>query len=360
MGQHVSIFLPNLTGGGAERVALASAKDLAEKGHAVDLVLVEARGDLLPLVPKGVRVVDLGAHRIIAALPKLVRYLERERPDAVHAHMWPLTVVAIMAHRLARSAARLVVTDHVAYSRQYLSAAQMLLLRKTVRLFYPLADHRTVVSKAAAAAIADLSGLSPDRFDVIYNPISPPKRIAGNARVDRLWGGKGPRIITVGNLKEMKNHALLLDAFARLTDKDARLMILGQGPLLPALERQAAALGIADRVVFPGFALDPWPFLASADLFVLSSDYEGFGLVLAEALYAGLNAVSTDCIAGPREILDGGRFGRLVPCNDARALAAAMEAALADPRQPERQRARAIEISGPATTARYAELLTAS
>ena len=355
----VAIFLPNLGGGGAERVALASAEDLARRGHQVELVLVAATGDLIPLVPEGVRVVDLKAHRIVAALSPLARYLREEQPDALHAVMWPVTIIAIMAHRLARSSARLVVSDQVALSRQVTGGLQRRLLEWTTRLLYPLADVRIACSKVAADDLARLSGVPRDRIEVIYNPISPPARIASNARVEALWHGKGPRLITVGNLKDQKNHALLLRAFARLGDGTARLMILGQGPLRPNLEALAAELGIGERVLFAGFTVDPWPYLASADLFVLSSDYEGFPLVLAEAMHAGLKVVSTDCISGPAELLDGGRFGRLVPCGDADALAKAIEQALAEPADPERMRARAVDMAGPAMVARYAELLSA-
>lgn len=357
--KRIAIFLPNLGGGGAERVALASATDIAERGHQVDLVLIEARGDLLPLVPEGVRVVDLKAHRIVAALPRLARYLRAERPDALHAVMWPVTVIAIMAHRLVRSAAKLVVSDQVALSRQVVGGFQRRLLEWTTRFLYPLADIRIACSKAAADDLAQLSRIPRDRFEVIYNPISPPARIASNANVEALWKGKGPRIITVGNLKGQKNHALLFRAFARLADPAARLMILGQGPLRPSLEQLAGELGIAERVLFVGFAVDPWPYFASADLFVLSSDYEGFPLVLAEAMRAGLKVVSTDCVSGPAELLDGGRYGRLVPCGDADALAQGIEQALNEPADAKRMRARAVEMAGPAMIARYAELLSA-
>lgn len=356
--KRIAIFLPNLGGGGAERVALVTATDLAERGHQVDLVLVEASGDLLPLVPKSVRVIDLKAPRIIAALPLLARYLREERPDTLHAVMWPVTIVGIMAHKLARSPAKLIVSDHTALSRQITGGLQRRLLEWTTRFLYPLADVRTSCSNAAADDLARLSGIRRDRIDVVYNPITPPRRIASNAHVEALWNSKGPRIITVGSLKPAKNHALLLDAFARVPAKDAMLMILGEGPLRLSLERRAAELGIADRVVMPGFAVDPWPFLASADLFVLSSDYEGFPLVLAEAMHAGLKVVSTDCISGPSEMLERGRWGRLVPCGDATALAAAIDAALAEPADPAGMRERAIAIAGPATIQRYSELLT--
>lgn len=202
-------------GGGAERVALTIAADLAGRGHQVDLVLVQAKGDLLALVPKGVRVIDLHAPRIILALPKLTRYLRDERPDTLHAHMWPVTVVGIMAHRLARSNARLVVSEHTFLSRHMSSHVQALKLRWTTRLFYPLADARTMCSEAAADDLAQISGMERGRIDVVYNPVQAPARIAPSAEADAAWGWPGPRIITVGSLKAVKNHALLIDAFAR-------------------------------------------------------------------------------------------------------------------------------------------------
>ena len=124
-----------------------------------------------------------------------------------------------------------------------------------------------------------------------------------------------------------------------------------------SLEALAAELGIADRVLLPGFDRDPWPYLASADLFVLSSDYEGFPLVLVEAMYAGLKVVSTDCQSGPSEILCEGRYGRLVPCGDTDALARAMEMALAEPGDPAGVRERAAAMTGPGLMARYSDLV---
>ena len=353
----IAIFLPNLGGGGAERVALASAKDLADRGHRVDLVLVQAKGDLIPLVPKNVRIVDLNSHRLIASLPPLVRYLHEERPDTLHAVMWPVTVIAVMAHRLAKSNAKLAVSDQVALSRQVTSGMQRRLLEWTTRIFYPLADVRIVCSHEAADDLARLSGIDRDRFEVIYNPISPPRRIASTPQVEALWGDSSARILTVGSLKEQKNHALLLRALASVADRKAKLMILGEGHLRPALEWQAEELGIADRVLLPGFSVDPWPYLASADLFVLSSDYEGFPLALAEGMYAGLRIVSTDCKSGPAEMTDHGRFGRLVPCGDAEALAKAIDQALKEPPRPEEMRSQADLVAGAAMIQRYSELL---
>jgi glycosyltransferase involved in cell wall biosynthesis len=347
-----------MAGGGAERVALAGIIDLLERGHEVDLVLVRAEGALLPLIPPQVQVFDLRAPRIVASLLPLARYLRKRKPDAVHALMWPVTIVAILAHRLARSRARLLVSDHVAHSKMIQSPRERALFRWTTRWLYPAADFRIVVSADAADDLATFSGIPRDRFEVIYNPISPPAAIATNPQVERLWGDCDQRIITVGALKEQKNHALLLRAFAQINSfPKSKLMILGEGQLRPKLEGLARELGIADRVLMPGFAIDPWPYLASADLFVLSSDYEGFGIALVEAMYAGLRVVSTDCRSGPREILDGGRYGKLVPTGDSAALADAIDQALAEPAQPDRMREQAEVMTGPSKLARYAALL---
>lgn len=355
----VALFLPNLGGGGAERVALICANDLIAHGNEVDVVLARQGGELLPLLSPKVRVVELKAQRLIRSVLPLARYLREERPDALHAHMWPATVIAIMAHRLARSSARLIVSDHVAYSSPFLSARQMRWLRRTTKLLYPLADRRVAVSRRAAEDLGEISGLGRERFDVVFNPVVPPDRIASNPAVESLWGGAGKRIITVGSLKPVKNHALLIRAFARLGNDNARLMILGDGPERRRLEKLADELVVRDRVLMPGFVLNPWPYLASANLFALSSDYEGLPLVIAEAMYAGLNIVSTDCVSGPAEMLDGGKFGRLVPCNDEAALAAAISDALAEAPDPDRMRRRAEAISGEASLAEHRRLVNA-
>jgi glycosyltransferase involved in cell wall biosynthesis len=357
--KRVALFLPDLGGGGAERVVLAQARELVRRGHRVDLILVREGGALLELLPAEVNVIAFRRRRIFSAILPLAGYLRSVRPDALHAVMWPSTVIAVVAHILARSRARLMVSDQVTLSQQVRDARQLAALRWTTRLFYPRADYRVTCSIQAANDLAPLARIPRRSIEVITNPIEAPAKIATTPAVEQMWGSGRPRIVTVGSLKAQKNHALLLQAFARLDGHPAaRLMIVGEGQLRPELEALAQELGIADRVAMPGFFLDPWPFLASADLFVLSSDYEGFPLVLAEAMRAGLRVVSTDCISGPAELTDNGRYGRLVPCGDPDALAKAIAAALAEPPQPKRQRNRAIAMAGPAQIARYCDLLT--
>jgi glycosyltransferase involved in cell wall biosynthesis len=273
--------------------------------------------------------------------------------------MWPLTIAAIIARLSARSTSRLVVSDHVHLSSQYgASRRTMLALKWSVRLLYPLADARLVVSRGVATDLGRLSGLSFNRFEVIYNPLPQLESVRGSTDAT-LWGNEGARIISLGTLKAQKNHKLLIDAFARVRrGRKAKLMIVGEGALRRELLELAGRLGVAEDVLLPGFVLNPTALLSSASLFVLSSDYEGFGNVLVEAMRAGVPVVSTDCPSGPAEILDGGKYGPLVPCNDPAALAHAIETALESPVPSEVLRSRAEEISGSAAIDRYVALLT--
>ena len=357
--QRIAFVLPDMGAGGAERVALTIIRDLLARGHPVDLVVARAQGELLDLVPAGVELVDLSAPRLSRALFPLVRYLRRRRPNALQVSMWPLTVIAIVARMLARIPTRIVVSDHVALSQQYGNSLRTLqLLKLTVRIFYPLANARVLVSAGAADDLAAISGIPRSEFKVIYNPVPDPETGQAKANVEAMWGNGGARIITAGTLKPQKNQRLLIDAFARLrSHRRAKLIIVGDGPLRAELEEHSDRSGVGADVIFTGYAPKPSEYLASADLFVLSSDFEGFGNVLVEAMRLGVPVVSTDCPSGPREILDGGRFGRLVPCGDAEALAQAMEASLDDPATADALKARAEELSGQKSIDRYVDLL---
>lgn len=343
--RRIAVLLPDLRPGGAERLHLHLAGYWAGQGLKVDFVLRRAQGELLAQLPPGASVVDLHATRVRHVLRPLVRYLKREQPDVLLAAMWPLTVIAPLAAKLAGFRGRVVVSEHSPLSLAYAGkgVAHRMLLRASQRLLYPLADAVVAVSGGVADDLARLSGLPRAAFTVIHNP-------AATGRADRplpekpaaLAGCSGPVILSVGTLKAVKRHDVLIEAFAQLQAfPQAVLSIVGEGAERAALQARIAALGLQSRVLLPGYAPDPSPWYAHADLFVLSSDYEGFGNVLVEALEFGLPVVSSDCPYGPREILADGRYGTLVPPGDAQALAAAMQQALQNRPDAGAQKARA-------------------
>jgi glycosyltransferase involved in cell wall biosynthesis len=166
--------------------------------------------------------------------------------------------------------------------------------------------------------------------------------------------------VSVGRLTEQKDLPTLLRAFALLQrHQPTRLVVLGRGPLRDRLAKLAVTLGIEALVRFLEPRPNPYPLMARADAVVMSSAWEGFGLVLLEALALGVPVVATDCPSGPAEILDRGRYGRLVPVGDAEELAAAVVATLADGASHRRGEERAAEFSEEAFLAAYLDLIAA-
>jgi glycosyltransferase involved in cell wall biosynthesis len=325
--RHIVIVLPDLSGGGAERLHIQLSKEWAARGIRVDFALMQQQGELLKVIPTGVNVIDFGVTRIRAVFLPLKRYLREVRPDIVLAAMWPLTSVAAAAWLMAGKPGGLFLSDHNQLS---VSAVEELGLSPWqlglgIRYSYWLANGVIAVSKGVKEDLHRLGGLRQQAIRVIYNPAAigvSPERESSQVR-DRLWGpGFRHHILTVGKLKAQKDHATLIRAFALLPDSlGAKLTIVGEGPLRKELEGLVKELKLCGRVALPGFALDPYPWFRSADVFVLSSKWEGFGNVIVEALECGLPVVSTDCKSGPAEILEDGRFGRLVPVGDPVALA---------------------------------------
>jgi glycosyltransferase involved in cell wall biosynthesis len=333
----IAIVLINLGIGGAERVSITLAEELVSKGYAVDFLLQEATGELLAMVPEGARVIDLHAPRVRDTLVALWRYFRRARPVAVYANMWALTLSTAIAARMAGVGTQVITLHQNSLSSQYIDRRRHSPLAMKAALRLELALARSVVGCSAGVIedLAKLAGVPSSRFRAIPNPVKIRKDVSPTAlaAAEDMWGvPRGRRILAVGRLKAQKNYPLLLEAYAAMDKGDGdRLIVLGEGEGRHALEAQMRDLGIERWVRMPGQTEILEAFYQTADLFVMSSRYEGLPTVLIEALGFGLPIVSTDCPSGPREILDGGRFGTLVPMDDPTALAKAMEDALSGP-----------------------------
>ncbi|OWU66780.1 glycosyl transferase [Roseovarius sp. 22II1-1F6A] len=358
----IAILLPDLRGGGAERVMVDLAREIDRFGHSVEFVLMQATGDFLPEARRDFAVFDLAMTRTRRVPGALARYLRDRKPGAVVANMWPLTSAAVIGKTLSRWRGLLLLVEHNTLTQQYSEwgGLHAFLLTASMASTYRFADRVAAVSEGSATDTARLARLAPGRVTVLHNPI-PQRSMPGReacAIAEKMWGcPSGQRVLTVGSLKDQKNHPLLLRAFAAMARPEARLMLLGQGTNETALGMLASDLGISDRVIFAGFHPDPAPFYATADLFALSSDYEGLPTVLIEALSFGLPVVSTECPSGPAEILKGGQLGRLVPVKDATALARAMDAALSSPVDRDALMRRAGDFAPRVAARKYLDLL---
>lgn len=358
----IAMLLPDLRGGGAERVGIDLANEFVRRALSVDMLLMRAEGDLFSQLDNRVRVVNLNASRTRNALAPIYSYLRTERPSALIANMWPLTVLAPVARQFSRSCCKILVVEHAAISQQYeeWGSFHKHALSASLALGVRLADERAGVSQGVAEDLARLAHFPKEKIATLYNPIPIQTNVSEHALAyaNNIWGcPKGRRVIAVGSLKKQKNHAMLLRAFCAMDDDQAFLLILGQGSLEVELRALAVELGIAERVRFAGFHHDPTPFYRSADLFVLSSDYEGFGNVIVEALGQGIPVVSTECPSGPSEILQNGRYGALVPIGDVNALANAMQDMLSRQHDTQALKRRAHDFSVDKAANAYLDLL---
>lgn len=321
---HLALFVPDLSGGGAERVMLNLAHGFADRGITTDLVLGNASGAYLDRVRDYVTIHDLGAPRASNAIAPLVHYLRHKQPDALISALGQANIAALIARRLSTTRVKVMVTEHQSFERQRERGFRRSLFPRLARLLYPSAEV-VAVSAGVADSLAAHTGLDRETIKVIRNPVLTPElRVA--AREPLPAAVRRPYLLGMGRLTAQKNFPLLLEAFRTFNAQRPgyRLLILGEGPDRAALEAQARELGIAELVDLPGFADNPFPYVREASAFVLSSDWEGLPTVLIEALALGVPVVSTDCDSGPREILADGRFGALVPTGDANALSAAM------------------------------------
>jgi glycosyltransferase involved in cell wall biosynthesis len=355
----IALFLPSLRGGGAERVMVTLANGFADRGFDVDLVLAQAEGPYVSEVNQAVRIIDLKARRVLTSLPRLVEYLRRERPEAMLSAMNHANVVAYLAIKLSRQRTRLVVSEHVALSAAPTRrASKGSVVRALMRMTYKRCHGIVAVSNAAAEDLARHLRLSRDRVRALYNPVVSDELIErSQVPVLELTDLARPIVLAAGRLTRQKDYPTLLRAIALLRKNvNATLVILGEGEARDELGHLATKLGISDHVVMPGFAANPYAWMRRADLFVVSSAWEGLPTALIEAMACGTPVVSTDCPSGPDEILEGGKWGRLVPVGDPGALAQAIDDELANKERPD-IRLRAARFGVNAAVDAYLELL---
>jgi glycosyltransferase involved in cell wall biosynthesis len=314
------------------------AQAMTERGLPVDLVAASAEGELLGQLSPAVRLIDLHASRVLRSVGPLIGYLRRERPRVLVSSMSHANLVALWAGKLAGNATPVVVTVHNTMSQSTPQQGKLAgwVWPLLLRAFYPWAQSVVAVSRGAADDLARTTGFPRKRVRVVYNPVITPSLLALARQIpDHPWFAprQPPVILGVGRLNRQKDFATLIRAFAGVRrHREVHLMILGEGDERGRLEALAHELGLNGDVALPGFRDNAPSYMAGSALFVLSSAWEGLPTVLIEALASGTRVVSTDCPSGPREILQDGRLGALVPVGDSAALTQAMIDALDRPR----------------------------
>lgn len=307
-------------------------------------------------------ITNLGRHYPVA-MYKLIRYLRRARPEIVLAAGYRYNALALDAKRWAGVRLRVYASIHenVSAGSQDIDPAKRSRRFRAIAQSYPAADGVIAVSQGVAEDLIHAIGLPQSIIKVLYNPVVPSDVMErAQDAITHPWLVDHARsvILGVGRLERQKDFSTLMRAFARVSkQRPFRLIILGEGSQRKNLESLAGELGIADMVSMPGHVPNPYAYMARCDLFVLSSLWEGFGNVLAEALAVGIPVISTDCPSGPREILADGAYGPLVTVGDDVALADAILKVVDNPQPSQRLRARALAFSSRACVDAYIDYL---
>ena len=402
----IAICIPDLSGGGAERTRLRTARGLIARGHEVDFLLFRPLfhypDELLPPTARLFvlntdsdsrtrsvsrehleRCIPLASEaraaswmkswmRLAAALgwnplvlPNKRRlkeahfvasYVSRERPHCILPSLDRCVVAALLAMSLRSDFPPVIPTFHSVLS--YRSKTKNFI--KYNRLLGRSA-HVVTVSDGVRNDLLDLVDIPPDRVSTIYNPVVTPEldELREEAPEHPWMTDDGPPVVlAVGSLDDQKDYPTLLRAFHLLAKtRDLRLIILGKGERRQQIEECVRSLGLEGKVSLPGWAANPFSYMSRASLFVVSSRFEGLHVALVEALACGCPCVSTDCPAGPSEILEGGRVGPLVPVGDHAALAGAMRRVLDDPPDEKTLMQRAAFFSVEKAVGAYEELI---
>ena len=330
----VAIYMHDFSGGGAERQTLTLARELQDAGTAVSLVVHRIQGEFVDQIPPDLRIVELRGRRTLHDILLIARFLRRERPDVLLTNVDHNNIAGVLAKVLGASRTKVVICQHNALAGEFAVHERWTyqLIPLAYRLLSPFIAAAAGVSDGIAGELIRTAGLPRRKVVTIYNAvIGQDFQERAREGLAHPWfcDNSRPVFVTAGRLVWQKDHSTLLQALAlhRHAGGMGRLLILGTGPLRGLLEKQAHSLGILDVVEFVGFQTNPLPWFFRADVFVLSARSEGLGNVLVEAMGCGTPVISTDCDYGPREILQSGRYGILVPPRDPHALARVMDSA---------------------------------
>ena len=326
--------MPSFGGGGAERVMVSLANQLISEVDYVDMLVGSNAGPLKKDLDSCVNVICFDQLRMVSCIPGIVRYLRRAKPDALLSTIMHANVVAIFSSLIARSQSTVVVREANATGLHNDSKNKFIL--RIAKLLYPYANTIVCVSDVVRQDLRRTLKLSEKvPVEVIYNPVlsdayfkkllmPPTPAIPGDSNQ--------PLVLSAGRLSLEKDFATLLRAFSKLrAERNARLVILGEGELREELIELSLQLGISEDCYFPGFIDNPLPYMKAAQVFVLSSLSEGMPNVLVQAAAAGTSVVSTSLAGLADEIFENQAVARVVEPGQDDDMAAAIEDVLSIP-----------------------------
>ncbi len=360
----VALLVGTLNSGGAEKMMVQLANAFYNAGVSVDLLLVNKTGPFLKEVQPGVQIHNLSAVKgVKSVIFDLRKFLRKNEVDAVISTQPHVNSILGFASFGISKRPLIIMREASTPSHKYsgINSVSTFLYKKG----YRFADHYVAVSEGVKKDMMGVYNLPESKITAIHNPVidNSIEKLSKQKTGDPWFDDpEKPIILAIGRVVPLKNHSMLIKAFARVREfKDVRLVILGDNLLAPdhtkVLIQLIQDLHLSNHIKLPGFVPNPFSYLSRASLFVLSSDYEGLPGTLIQALACGCPVVSTDCPSGPAEILNNDRYGKLVPVGDVDAMTSSILDSLEEDYDKELLKVRANDFSAEKAGQKYLSLI---
>lgn len=339
----VCLFIGTMSLGGIGKLMLNLMEEFVKRGVVVDVFLMKSDGEYIDQIPSNVRVFIVEGTYFKRILG-FINYLRKEKPDVSISARQRQDLVNILSCLCTLGQTKPVVSIHtnVTVENSFIKKSRnnSWWINALSKILYRKVEKYIAVSAGVAEDFSKRTGIDRSKIKVIYNPVYKPYSEDPKSTLvplSKLAGSNKRFIIGAGRLTVQKDFETLVKAFylVKQNIEDVMLIILGEGPLRNSLKRLISDLGLHQDVLLLGYVSNPQYYISQADLFVLSSKWEGFGVVIVEAMGVGTPIVSTDCPSGPREILEGGKYGKLVPVGNPKEMASAIKKVLDMPHQKE-------------------------
>jgi len=325
MKKEVSIFIFDLNLGGTEKVMVHLANYLTKNNCKVNILMVGSDSYLQKELLPSVSVTALKKRQISQSFFGLVRYIRNQKIDCFIANVWPLTVVTILAGLFKRDFnKKVILVEHCHLEREFslYSSIFKFFQKISIYLLYRFSNNVIAVSEGVKEDLQLNKKVDVEKLSVLHNPVDVSfSSLKYDSKDIQNWRAfTQAKFISVGNLKIQKNYPYLIDALSILKKQGFQFkqLIIGEGSQRAFLAKKIHSLGLEKDIYLAGRVDQPINLIKEADTFILSSKFEGFGLVIVEALAAGTTVVSTDCESGPAEILSNGVYGYLAPTDDSK------------------------------------------
>tara|TARA_Y100000590_G_scaffold213192_1_gene241533 strand:+ start:32004 stop:33104 length:1101 start_codon:yes stop_codon:yes gene_type:complete len=336
MNKKIVFFLYDLSMGGTEKVAVRLSNYLVKKGYEVEILLVSNNNVFLSEIDHKVKVTSFNLIKISQSIIPLIQFLKKKNYDFFLSNVWPLTIVSVIAFLFLPSQLnKLILIEHCHLREEWKEKSFFFKFfqRMSIKFLYNLSKQIISVSEGVSEDLIS-KGVKQEKTKVIYNPAFSEPDLFIQKLPEKVisWSqSKEIKIISVGNFKTQKNYPNLIKSIDILkNDRNiaCKLLIVGDGPRRAEIEEMVIEKNLNKDVCLLGQFNAPLNLINLADLFVLPSDYEGFGLVIVEALSLGKTVVSTNCKSGPAEIIGNNKYGYLCKVNDPKDLAEKIEYAI--------------------------------